>query len=134
MRKLARSFALTLSLLACAAAQLPGILQPNTILYVGGTCVSPDGRFHLDLQKDGNVVLYRFNEKLWSAGTTGSSAARLCMQPDGNFVLYGDGGDPLWSSNTAGNPGAQLRVQNDGNMVIYGVNQRVLWATETARR
>ena len=134
MRNLARSFALTLTLVACAAAQLPGILQPNSTLFVGGSCVSPDGRYPLDVQKDGNVVLYRFNQKLWSAGTAGSSAKQLTMQPDGNFVLYGDSGGPLWSSNTAGNPGAQLRVQNDGNMVIYSTNQRVLWATETAGR
>jgi len=134
MRNLPCCFALVICLAAGAPAQPPGILQPNSILFVDGSCVSPDGRYHLDVQKDGNVVLYRFNEKIWSAGTTGSSATKLIMQPDGNLVLYGDSGGPLWSSNTAGNPGAQLRVQTDGNMVIYGVDQRVLWATETSGR
>lgn len=130
-----RKALLFLTALVCVAqAQQTGILQPNSTLYVGGSCVSPDGRFHLDVQKDGNVVLYRFNEKIWSAGTAGSSATALRMQTDGNFVLYGDSGGPLWSSNTAGNPGAQVRVQNDGNMVIYAVNQRVIWATETGGR
>jgi len=114
-------------------AQPPGILQPNSTLFQGGSAFSPDGRFHLDFRQDGNVVLYRWQEKLWSTGTMGSSANQLRMQPDGNFVLYGNG-NTLWSSNTAGNPGAQLRIQNDGNMVIYAVDQRVLWATETAGR
>jgi len=114
-------------------AQLPGILQPNSTLFTDGSVFSPDGRFHLDFQRDGNVVLYRWQEKLWSTGTAGSSARELRMQPDGNFVLYGGNG-VLWSSNTAGNPGAQVRIQNDGNMVMYSVDQRVLWATETAGR
>ena len=116
-----------------ALAQLPGILQPNSTLFQGGSTSSPDGRFHLDFEQNGNVVLYRFHQKLWSTGTAGSSANELRMQPDGNFVLYGSSG-VLWSSNTAGNPGAQVRIQNDGNMVIYAVDQRVLWATETDGR
>ena len=118
---------------SAAMAQLPGILQPNTTLFQGGSVLSPDGRFHLDFERNGNVVLYRGYQKLWSTGTTGSSANELRMQPDGNFVLYGSSG-VLWSTNTAGNPGAQVRIQNDGNMVMYAVDQRVLWATETAGR
>ena len=35
------------------------------------------------------------------------------MQPDGNLVLYGQGG--IWHTFTYGSPGAKLKVQNDGN-------------------
>ena len=118
---------------AAAWAQAGGILQPNSTMFPGQVVYSPNQRYHLNLQKDGNVVLYRQGQVIWAAQTNGSRPKELRMQPDGNFVLYGRG-KTLWATNTGGNPGAQLRVQNDGNMVIYTTDQRVIWATQTARR
>lgn len=116
-----------------AAAQPNGILQPNSTMVPGQVTFSPDGRYHLNFQNDGNLVLYHGERPLWSAQTNGTYPTQLLLQPDGNLVLYGHG-EAIWATNTAGNPGAQLRIQNDGNMVMYNVNQRVIWATRTYNR
>lgn len=130
MRKL---LALFFVLAGVAFAQPNGILQPNSTMFPGQVTFSPDGRYHLNFQNDGNVVLYHDDRPIWAAQTNGTYPSELRMQPDGNFVLYGHG-EAIWATNTAGNPGAQIRIQNDGNMVMYSVNQRVLWATKTYRR
>ncbi|NDC22198.1 hypothetical protein EBZ57_02395, partial [bacterium] len=44
---------------------------------------------------------------------------KLDMQYDGNLVLYAADGSALWSSMTYNNPGAYAVMQNDGNLVIY---------------
>lgn len=100
-------------------------------LYPGDSLYSCDGRFHLVLQNDGNLVLYKGSTALWSSGTAGQSSAVAIMQQDGNFVIYDSAGVPIWSSGTANNPGAYLAVQNDGNMVIYDSANRPLWSTNT---
>jgi hypothetical protein len=118
---------------AAAWAQAGGILQPNSTMAPGQVVYAPNGRHHLNFQRDGNIVLYDKGRVLWASETNGSRANELRMQADGNFVLYGRG-RTIWSTNTGGNPGAQLRVQNDGNLVMYTVDQRVIWASQTARR
>lgn len=128
-----KTFASLWLLAGAVLAQPGGILQPNSTMVPGQVVFSPDGRYHLNFQNDGNVVLYHDDRPLWATQTNGSYPTDLRMQPDGNFVLYGHG-EAIWASNTGGNPGAQLRIQNDGNMVIYSVNQRVLWATRTYNR
>lgn len=128
-----KTLAMVWAVCGLAVAQPNGILQPNSTMFRGQVTFSPDGRYHLNFQNDGNVVLYHDRRELWATQTNGRPARELRMQPDGNFVLYGDG-ETIWASNTAGNPGAQIRVQNDGNMVMYTVDQRVIWATQTYNR
>ena len=81
-------------------------------------------------QGDGNVVLYKQGQPLWSTGTHGQSTSLLAMQGDGNIVLYGPGNAVRWASGTHGNHGASLAVQNDGNVVLYK-NGQALWHTHT---
>jgi hypothetical protein len=97
---------------------------------------STDGRYTLQLQSDGNLVLvdYGLNppHPIWAANTNNTSASVALMQGDGNFVLYDQNGNPLWASNTEGNPGAFLSVEdgfftihasNDAPLVSYGADQ-----------
>lgn len=92
------------------------------------------GRYRLEMQTDGNLVLYDVGtgdrrSALWSSGTSGRPGAYAVMQSDGNFVVYRNDGQPLWSTGTPGHPGAVLMVQSDDNLVIYaGVGAGVLWA------
>jgi hypothetical protein len=91
---------------------------------------SPNGRYRLALQLDGNLVLYddELGVALWSAGTNGNTVGQAVMQGDGNFVIYDAGSVAIWSTETAGNPGARLAVQDDGNLVVYRADGTALWA------
>ncbi len=119
---------IALSVIAAPPALARNILASTQILYQGESLESPNGRFKLVLQADGNLVLYDKDKALWSSGTNGKDAKKLVMQNDGNLVLYGPNG-PVWASNTSGNRGAYLVLQDDGNLVIY----KAVWSTGTAR-
>lgn len=135
MRKTFLGTCLFVSLACSAFAQAGGVLSPGTTLLPGQQTFSSDGRFHLDFQHDGNLVLHNSGGSiLWATQTSGAPVQELKMQTDGNLVLYGPGGQTLWASQTAGHPGAELRVQTDGNVVIYSPSQRVLWASQAEGR
>jgi outer membrane protein assembly factor BamB len=101
-------------------------------LQVGESLGSPDGRFSLTLQPDGNLVLYdQDSQPVWASATDGQEVSSATMQEDGNLVLNSAGGDPVWASDTYGNDGAYLVLQDDRNVVIYNANDAPLWATDT---
>jgi hypothetical protein len=110
-------------------------LNPGDRLNQGQSIVSPDGRYSLTVEADGNVVLSEAGSLVrWSSQTTGNPGASLAMQADGNLVLYSPGSTALWSSGTWGHPGAWVVMQADGNLVVYAAtSQAVLWATDTWR-
>lgn len=108
-------------------------LNSGQSLLVGGSLVSPDGRFSLVLQQDGNLVLYeQAGGPVWASGTDGREVSTALMQTDGNLVLYAPAGDAVWASDTSGNNGAYLVLQDDRNLVIYGADGAPLWATNTS--
>lgn len=109
-----------------------GTLTANQQLTSGKSLASCNGSHSLDLQGDGNLVLYRGGTALWSSGTAKTAASQALMQGDGNFVLYNSAGTSVWSSGTIGNSGAYLQVQDDGNVVIYSAAATALWSTGTA--
>lgn len=96
-------------------------------LAAGQAVQSPNGRFRLLMQADGNLVLYRDGPHAdWSSGTGGTGAdAKVTMQADGNLVL-GPSGRVTWHSGTGGFGNAGLVVQDDGNVVIYH-NGHAVW-------
>ena len=111
------------------------ILPSGNALYPNDSVVSDNGRYHLNLQGDGNLVLYDVVvspwKVLWASNTAGQAVSRCIMQTDGNFVLYGyPGGKPgvLFATNTANHPNASLYVQDDGNTVIYQPHAPI-WAS-----
>jgi len=107
-----------------------GSIEPGQGLASGDSYKSCDGRFSLDMQTDGNLVLYLYGTALWATGTSGSDGEIAVMQTDGNFVLYGKTSDPLWASGTNGHGGTSLAVQTDGNLVVYAAG-KALWASGT---
>jgi hypothetical protein len=92
---------------------------------------------YLQLQDDGNLVLYQDGHAIWTYGSgykgqilnpgedlqpgacllSPDHEYELIMQGDGNLVLY-HGGTALWSSQTSG-PGNDAAMQTDGNFVVY---------------
>jgi hypothetical protein len=108
-----------------------GTLTANQELTTGQSLASCNGDYALNMQGDGNLVLYQGSTALWASNTAGTAADEAIMQGDGNFVLYSSSGSAVWSSGTAGNTGASLDVQNDGNVVIYSASGAALWATGT---
>jgi hypothetical protein len=107
-----------------------GALASGEGLGQGGEVSSPDGRFKLAMQTDGNVVLYSSGVALWNTGTFSQDGLIFVMQTDGNLVLYSNTSCALWASNTSGHPGATLALQNDGNIVVYD-GGKALWASNT---
>ena len=66
--------------------------------------------------------------------TSQNGRYRLELQSDGNLVVYDRNGAALWASRTAGNPGARLAIQNDGNLVIYSSGNKMVWTSGTCCR
>jgi hypothetical protein len=107
-------------------------LPSGARLFDGQSLVSPNGRFKLDLQSDGNLVLSGAGIVLWDSGTVNDAPDAAVMQSDGNLVLY-KAQRPIWSSATDNSLQGiyTLTVQNDGNVVIYSPAHKPLWETYT---
>lgn len=83
----------------------------------GQHLTSPNGKYILTMQSDGNLVLYQGSTALW-ASNTGGPGRRAVMQSDGNLVIY-SGSTAVWSSGTDGYGASRLVLQDDANLVIY---------------
>lgn len=118
--------------LALAACEPPGanVLASGQTLASGATLRSPDGRYALTVQVDGNVVLRDPNRKvLWSTGTPNNPGARLVMRTSGSLALLSSANAVVWSTPTSYAPGATAALGNDANLVVTGTAGQPLWAS-----
>jgi len=121
---------------SAAAAKTPhetslgNVIHTGTVLHAGSELKSENGEFQLEMQSDGNLVLYSGSSPTWSTNTSGRIGADAVLQRDGNFVLYWDG-HPLWAAMTdrGGSAANVLVMQDDGNLVVYSGAAKALWAT-----
>jgi frataxin-like iron-binding protein CyaY len=123
---------ITLALISSIAAK--DTLGSKKCLTQRESITSTNGCFRLQMQNDGNLVLYRSSnsQAIWSTNTPRSCSNRACMQGDGNFVLYNCFNRATWASQTPKNEGSTLKIQNDGNLVVYAFNSnRPIWASRT---
>lgn len=108
-------------------------LSEGEELKRGESICSNNGKYTLVLQEDGNLVLYKVEEKLkkalWSSGTFNRAVNRCVMQQDGNLVIYGFS-EAIWDTHTSGRPGAFIVMQDDGNLVMF-YNKEAIWWTGT---
>src|ERR1700683_4664256 len=130
----AAGVAVALASIAHASAPSDLILS-GTVLESGQSLKSPNGQYMLDMQTNGDLVVYWMNgtalgRALWSTGTTGDNGARAVLQSIGNLVLYSVTGEALWSSNTSTGGCSNLVMQNDGNLVIYN-KTHATWAADS---
>jgi hypothetical protein len=118
-------------------AAADSILSTNERLYPGQMLVSPGCYYHLDMQTDGNLVIYgdgrgaSSTSDKWATNTVGRGAYAV-MQEDGNFVVYNLDGSAVWASGTSSSAGAYLNMQDDGNLVVYNSRNSALWSSGTA--
>ncbi len=92
----------------------------------GQTMTSPNGKFTMYMQGDGNLVTYNAQKKpVWGANTMipGMWAA---AQSDGNLVIYDKANRARWYTGTSGS-GRKIQLQDDGNLVIRDSKGNVLW-------
>jgi hypothetical protein len=106
-------------------------------LSAGQSLNSSNGRFHLNMQTDGNLVIYDGSSPIWATGTwnTTNRPNRVDMQSDGNLVTYNDANQASWATGTwgSGRVNPYLEMQDDGNLVIYHNGRSPLWASGTSR-
>ena len=106
-------------------------LNPGDTLGPGERIQSPNGRYVLTMQTDGNLVLLApGNRAVWASGT-GEGSSVLTMQPDGNAVVRAPANRPVWFTGTDAWPGSVLIPQDDGNLVVVAPGNRPVWATNT---
>ena len=107
-------------------------------VYIGSDkkLYSPNGKYYLIFQSDGNLVIYTDkNSATWSSGTYGNSSAVLVLQKDGNLVIYKDKtfNSAIWSSQTFGrtNSGMFLTIDDNGIAVLYNEapNYKPIWTS-----
>jgi hypothetical protein len=108
------------------------VLYPGERLNPGEQLTSPNGRYVLVMQGDGNLVEYDAGTPVWASNTAGHPGSDFEAQSDGNFVVYAPGHVPIWASNTSGRTGNVLTVQDDRNVVIYAPGNIAVWASNTA--
>jgi Beta-1,3-glucanase len=122
-----------------AGANPSNTLSAGQRLSGGQGLTSSNGRFHLNMQTDGNLVIYDGSSAIWATGTwslpSDRKPTRADMQADGNLVLYNDANQAAWASGSWGlgrvNP--YVEIQDDGNLVIYHNGRTPLWASGTNR-
>jgi hypothetical protein len=107
-------------------------LNAPDALWAGQQLVSPNGQYSLDMQTDGNLVIYGNGKALWGSGTNGTGSNNvLVMQSDGNLVIW-SGSTAVWGSGTNGSgSNNSLAMQNDGNLVVYTSTGHAVWGSNT---
>lgn len=112
-------------------------LNAGSTLYNGESLTSPNGRFKLNCQSDGNIVLYDGNRPIWGTSTN-SQGAKLLLDGNGFLRVAGGNGQVIWTGNGSGSWGNySLCLQNDGNLVLYresGGSATPVWASQTGAR
>ena len=100
------------------------LLRSDEILTYesGRVLISENGQYRLNLQSDGNLVVYNVptGHHVWDTYTHDSGATKAWMRPDGDLWLM-KGSEIKWRSLTRW-PGSYLKLENDGKLVIYKPN------------
>ncbi|MGD0083496.1 MAG: L,D-transpeptidase family protein [Acidimicrobiales bacterium] len=115
---------------ASRSTSLGYLVHTGTVLHAGTELKSRNGQFQLEMQRDGNLVVYNGARAIWSTNTSGHDGADAVLQRDGNFVLY-QASRPLWAAytNRGGSSANVLVMQVDGDLVVYSGSGKALWST-----
>jgi hypothetical protein len=100
-------------------------INSGQYLNTGQQITSANGRYHLILQPDGNIVVYAGARPLFFTGSYGTTV--LSLQGDGNLVGYRGNGAVSWNSSTWREGPSRLSVQNDGSVVLYRADGTAAW-------
>ncbi len=103
-------------------------------LFRGQELISPNKKYKLKMQNDGNLVLYSGSMAIWNSYTWAKPVKFVAMQVDGNLVLYDENKRPYWDTATWRKGISRMVVQDDGNLVIYSKTNIPTWYTNTVGR
>ncbi|MFF5232446.1 hypothetical protein [Dactylosporangium sp. NPDC000521] len=118
---------------APSASVPPAQLKPGFKLNAGQGLRSPNGKYTLTQQPDGNLVLADEAKRVqWSSQTPSNPGAYAGFTRDGDLAVYAKGGGVLWHSATAGK-GALLEVRDDGNAVVSQAGRQEVWSSQGER-
>ncbi len=128
-----------------AMAARPG---RNAYLFETEKLASPNGKFTLLMQTDGNLVIYKSECvenpgcAVWNSRTYRETGQYyLAMQDDGNLVIYrgrppDDSSKAIWNTQTYRERGSYfLSVQDDGSLAIHAGtapsgDKGVIWSSK----
>jgi hypothetical protein len=104
-------------------------IASGTTLHAGDYLRSPDWRYTLVMQEDGNLVVYSVDRytPIWNSRTWNNAGAYAVMQNDGNLVVYNKNAGVLWNTYTYTQGASVVNMQSDGNLVVYRNSNG--WAT-----
>lgn len=105
-------------------------------LTVNRSLYSNNGKYHLKLLENGNLVLYdAANTVIWQTktGSQTNTFSRLILQTDGHLVLYNSYSQTTWYSSTYNDTATNFTIQDDGNLVVYSVSGTAIWNSGTNR-
>lgn len=89
---------------------------------------SPNRKYFLTFQNDGNLVLYKTDGKgFWSSETQNRGHSAI-FQNDGNLVVYDKANKAIWLSDSQNKNARALRVQDDGNLAMYDGGNAFVWS------
>jgi hypothetical protein len=106
------------------------LMMPGQWLSGGQWRTSINGRYRLDQQHDGNLVLFDEHQNhrpIWESRTAGNPGAFTRFQTDGNIVTLNAAGAVVWSTATGGRAVKHLAVQDDGNLVLFSSTNEPIW-------
>ena len=106
-------------------------LHPGQRIGGGEALISPNGRYKVAMETDGNLVMYDVGKPVWGSNTAGSGADVTEMRDDGDLVIYHEGDKPAWTTRTRGHQGATLALQDDRDLVVYAADGKKLWSSRT---
>jgi DNA-binding beta-propeller fold protein YncE len=114
-----------------ATSSATGTLKAGSVLAPGNILYSPNHKYGLVMQTDGNLVLYnQAKQWLWSSQTS-SKGAEAAFQTDGNLVVYSTAKKALWASGTKATASAVLEMGNTGDLVIKSsASGAELWSSQ----
>lgn len=96
---------------------------------------SPNGKYQLIMQRDGNLVMYdEQSTAIWSSATSGSGATNARVARFGFLELFNDQEQVLWSvGKDRGAPDARvfLNLYDNRNLILSDAGMFKLWTSET---
>lgn len=120
------------------------VVNMNQQMVQNQAYYSPNGRYYVVFQSDGNLVVYRAGSPvpqnaIWASGTNGITGGIAILQGDGNFVIYKNSMTPqqtaVWNSGSgsalADRVGAQpfVSIRDDGALDVAGWGAVVKWSS-----
>jgi hypothetical protein len=111
----------------------PAKAKPGLALATGQALRSPNGKYTLTQQPDGNLVLADDAKRVqWASQTSANPGATASFDRSGDLVVYAKGGAVLWRSSTDGQ-GALLEVRDDGNAAVTRADHQEVWSSKSER-